>query len=74
MMFLPGNNRLHVKPTYRRMCKFSIFVHLLTLFAINKYYTSTYAILVSLHETEHLSYKARIHTYFRKLILPEKPI
>ena len=64
---------MHVKPTYRRMCKFSIFEHLLTLFAINKYYTSSYIILVSLHETEHLSHKARIHTYFRKLILPGKP-
>ena len=60
MMFLPGNNRLHVKPTYRRMCKFSIFVHLLTLFAINKYYTSTYAILVSLYETAPCWFRERI--------------
>ena len=49
-----------VMPKYCRMCKFSILVHLVILFAVHKHVTGTYSILKVLHESEFLAYKTHV--------------
>ena len=49
-----------VMPKYCRMCKFSILVHLVILFAVHKHVTGTYSILKVLPESEFLAYKTHV--------------
>ena len=56
MMLLGGKNRLAVMPTYRRMCRFNIFVHLISLLAIHNYILITYSILMILQGSEYLAH------------------
>ena len=72
MIIFPGNNKLAVMPTYNRMCRFSILMRLLTLFAIHKYYFCTYSVLLELQESECLAHKTYMHNYSRKLTFPGK--
>ena len=72
MIIFPGNNKLAVMPTYNRMCRFFILMHLLTLFAIHKYYFCTYSVLLELQERECLAHKTYMHNYSRKLTFPGK--
>lgn len=69
MTLLLGKNRLAVMPTYRRMCRFNILVHLLGLLAIHNHNPASYSILESLQQNDCSIYKARMHTNSRKLVL-----
>ena len=69
MMLLGGNNRLAVMPTYRRMCRFNIFVHLISLLAIHNYILITYSILMILQGSEYLAHIDCRFSHCRKKIL-----
>ena len=69
MMLLFGKNELAVMATYRRTCRFNMFVHLLGLLAIHGVISSTYSIFMTLQQSEWTAYKVRLHTNFRKVVL-----
>ena len=73
MMLLTGKNRLIITPTYRRMCRFNVLLHLLFFLTIHKYYLASYSILAILQESENLARKSCMHIYSSKATLPEKP-
>ena len=52
-----GQDKQDVMPKYCRMCKFSILVHQIIIFALHKHDTITYSILKELHESELLAHK-----------------
>ena len=57
-------NRLAAIPTYRRVCKFAILIHILAMTVLYKNNTCIFSILIQLHESEVLAYKScrnRIH-------------
>ena len=68
-MLLGGKNRLAVMPTYRRMCRFNIFVHLISLLAIHNYILITYSILMILQGSEYLAHIDCKLSHCRKKIL-----
>lgn len=72
-MLLGRKNRLAVMPTYRRLCRFNIFVHLISLLAIHNNNLSTYSILMILQGSEYLAHIGCKLTHFRKKILLGKP-
>lgn len=69
MTLLLGKNRLAAMPTYRRICRFNILVHLLGLLAIHNYNPALYSILVSLQQNACLAYKACMHINPQKIVL-----
>lgn len=58
-------------PTYRRICKFTVLIHLLALIVLYKNNLYTFSILTLLHESEFLAHKTRMHGN-RKAIIQAK--
>ena len=69
MMLLFGKNELAVMATYRRTCRFNIFVHLLGLLAIHGVISSTYSIFMTLQQSGWTAYKVCLYTNLRKIVL-----
>ncbi|MES9991692.1 MAG: reverse transcriptase domain-containing protein, partial [Candidatus Thiodiazotropha sp.] len=69
MTLLYRKTKVAVMPTYHRMCKLNIFIHLLVFFALHKYYLVTYSLLIAVLKTEFLGHNIRTHSHRKTTML-----
>ena len=69
MTVLHKKTKVAVMPTYRRMCKLNIFLHLLVFIVLHKYYLFTYSLLMEMSKNEYLAHNTYMHGYRRTTIM-----
>lgn len=69
MTILHRKTKVAVMPTYRRMCKPNIFLHLLVFIAIQEYYLFTYSLLMEMSKNEFLAHSTYTHGYRKTIII-----
>ena len=63
MTILHRKTKAAVMPTYRRMCKLNIFLHLLVFISLHEYYLFTYSLLMEVSKKEFLAYNTCMPGY-----------
>lgn len=69
MTILHRRTKVAIIPTYRRMCKLNIFLHLLMFIALHKYYLFTYSLLMERSKYEFLAHTICVHGYRKTIIV-----